>query len=443
MDQRLSEEVANFRYRLISPIVSREQLPHGEKAALIQEAAGKVYQIPGSRKTKVSTRTIERYLKQYREGGYEALKPKTSNQPRRIPKEYLDKATLLKQESPRRPVTQIIQALEMAGEVPKGVLKHSTVYDHFNRLGITRERAKKESKAYQRFSPKHRNQRWQGDTCHLLQIPDPSGQKRALKVYLIAWLDEYSRMIPHAQCYLEEKSYTLEDSLKKAILKFGVPEQIYVDNGKVYSSNQLQSTCGRLGIHLSHTRPYRPQGRGKLERFFASVQNSFLPELEVMLKERALSLDEINDYLFVWIHQHYHERIHSATKQKPILKFESDVYPLRRISLEDLVDAFLIEDTRTVDKTGVFQLNRLEYQAPLELARFKVQVRYDPYEPSVIQVYHDGKHYPDAYQLEVPDHVNYNLAVSEKAIDHPPTNINYLELLKEKSSKGLSYSNLR
>lgn len=443
MDQEMAKLIANFRYQLVSPIVCKESLYFGETAELIREAAGKIYQIPGSRKTRVSIRAIERYLKQYREGGYNALKPKyTGPRSSRIPEEYLKLAVSLKQESLKRTVTQIIETLEMSGKVPKGILKRSTVYDHFVRKGLTKELGHKESKAYQRFSPKHRNQRWQGDTCHLLYIVDPNNPKRKIKLYLIAWLDEATRIIPHGQLYTEEKSYALEDCLKKAILKFGLPEQAYCDNGSIYSSDHLQSVCGRLGIHLSHTRPYKPQGRGKLERLFFTVQRSFLPEIEVMLREKVMSVDEINDYFFIWLRQHYHEKVHSATKQKPMLAFESDAYPLRRVDLATLIDAFLVEETRKVDKTGVFRLNGRDYQAPLELARTKISLRYDPFNPETVQVYCDAQRYADAYPLEIPEHIDFSAVTKAPEVERTATGLNYLELLKKKHRQGLSYSEL-
>lgn len=441
MDQMMAKSIANFRYQLISPIVCKESLYFGESAELIREAAGKIYQIPGSRKTRVSIRAIERFLKQYREGGYNALMPKyTGPRSSRIPEEYLKLAADLKQENLKRTVTQIIETLEMSGKVPKGVLKRSTVYDHLVRKGLTKELGQKESKAYQRFSPKHRNQRWQGDTCHLLHIADPNNPKRKMKLYLIAWLDEATRIIPHGQLYTEEKSYALEDCLKKAISKFGLPEQAYCDNGKIYSSNHLQSVCGRLGIHLSHTRPYKPQGRGKLERLFYTVQRSFLPEIEVMLKEKVMSVDEINDYFFIWLRQHYHEKVHSATKQKPMLAFESDSHPLRRVDLATLIEAFLVEETRKVDKTGVFSLNGRDYQAPLELAKTRISLRYDPFNPEKVQVYCDSQRYADAYPLEIPEQIDFSAATKTPDVDHTATGLNYLELLKEKDQQGLSYS---
>ncbi|MEW6523679.1 MAG: transposase [Bacillota bacterium] len=65
---------------------------------------------------------------------------------------------------------------------------------------------------------------------------------------------------------------------------------------------------------------------------------------------------------------YYHERVHSASKQKPVVCFEHDPTPLRRLDLAQLHDALLLEDNRSVDKTRVFTLFQQPYQAPLEVA---------------------------------------------------------------------------
>jgi len=123
-----------------------------------------------------------------------------------------------------------------------------------------------------------------------------------------------------------------------------------------------------------------------------------------------------------------------------MLAFESDSHPLRRIDFKALIDAFLVEDIRKVDKTGVFRLNGTDYQAPLELVRTKIIVRYDPFDMQSVQVYCDSKRYADAYPLKVPEHVDFE-AVAEAPADNPQkTGLNYLELLKQKSRQGLSYS---
>ncbi len=439
IDREKANDIARFRYRLIAPIVSQLELAPGEQTALIEQAAKKHYQIPFSSKSQVSCRTIERYLAQYRARGYEGLIPDIMRQPdrlSRIPQEYLDMAANLKRQGPHRPIEQIITALEAERKVPEGMLKRSTVYGYFEKIGLNRQTQRDQKLSFQRFTPKHRNERWQGDTCHLLYLTDPNNRSRKKKVYLIAWLDEHSRVITHAQCYFEEKRFTLEDSLKKGILKFGIPANIYVDNGSVYASKHLQSACGRLGIAISHTRPYKPQGRGKVERLFSTIRTSFLSELEVIMKDKELSLGDVNEYLQVWINYHYHDRIHSALKKKPIAVFTNDVLPIRTADQAELEEAFLVEDTRKVDKTGVFSINNCPYQAPLELAGRKITIRYNPYDLHRIQIYDGFTRFDDAIQLQVPEHIDFRkkMPSPSDAVDGVES-ISYLTGLRRKALK--------
>ena len=442
MEEQQALEIANFRYRLIAPIVSQPNLPPGQIQALIREAAAKKYQIPYSNRSTVSVRTIERYLQSYRNGGFEALKPKFRDKRQtRIPEEYLGLAAVLKQENPRRSCEQIIKTLELAGKVPAGVLKRSTLYDYLDKRELTRRFTQKEHKAYQRYQARHRNQRWIGDTCQLLYLADPDHPSKKKKVYLIAWLDDYSRLVTHAQCYWAEKLPMLEDSLKKAIMKFSLPVQIYVDNAKIFSSHFLDAVCGKLGIQRSHSRPYQPAGRGKLERLFATIQNSFLPEFHELLKNDELSLDDLNEYLWLWLDKYYHEKVHSATKQTPRLRFEYDDQPLRTVSLEQLYDAFLMEETRTVDKTMVFSLYGHTFQTVPELARKKIKVRFDPYDLTTVQVYYEGKRYSDAVVARLPEHAFTAGSLEQPRADKSPSSgLNFLTALKGTRQEGLSFS---
>lgn len=446
MEERQALEIANFRYRLIAPIVSRKDLPPGQTQALINEAAAKTYLIPYSNRSTVSARSIERYLQDYRNGGFETLKPKTRNgRTTRIPEEYLKLASALKKESPKRSCEQIIKTLELTGKVPAGLLKRSTVYDYLDKCELTRRFGPKEHKAYQRYQARHRNQRWIGDTCQLLYLKDPKRPDKKKKVYLIAWLDDYSRLVTHAQCYWAEKLPMLEDSLKKAILKHGCPEQIYVDLAKIYTSYHLESICGKLTIQRCLGRPYKPQGRGKLERLFSTIQNSFLPEFYILLKEETLGLNELNEYLWVWFEKYYHNRVHSATKQPPRLRFESDAHALRNIPLGELYDAFLMEEKRVVDKTMLLSIHNKLFQTVAELIKRKVTVRYDPYELDKVQVYFEGQRYPDAKRFVVAKHGLVETALKEPLPqdEGPASGLNFLTALRDTHQEGLSFSRLK
>ncbi|HHY46809.1 MAG TPA: DDE-type integrase/transposase/recombinase [Firmicutes bacterium] len=429
-----------FRYGLISSIVSRQGLAPGETMALIREAASRHYVIPGSTRTKVGERTIQRYLSMYRKGGLDALMPMRRENSSRIPKELIDLAIALRRENPKRSIATIIEMLEVSGQVEPGYLKRSTLYDHFRKAGLTKPQMAPRD-TYRRYQAVHRNERWIGDTCHLTYLGEPENPDKKHKVYLIAWMDDYSRKIVHAQLYKAERMPALEDSLKKAIITHGLPAQVYVDNGAIYSSSHFSKICARLGIHLSHSRPYRPQGRGKLERFFLTVQRGFLSELELLSRTSSIDIVKANDLFSSWLKVHYNNKPHSATKQAPSVRFDLDNHPIRHVDITEIHEAFLMEETRKVDKTGIFSLLGQTYETPPELSGKTVTVRFDPYDMAKVQVFFEGKSYGEAKPFDNPrHHVGKTSSSKEVAQDvQETTNINLLTLTPK---EGLSYKDM-
>ncbi|NPV81927.1 MAG: DDE-type integrase/transposase/recombinase [Firmicutes bacterium] len=439
-NDKLRQEIASFRYGLISPIVSRQDLVLGETTALIREAASRHYVIPGSTRTRVGERTIERYLSMYREGGFDALMPMPRENSSRIPEELIDLAIALRRENPKRSIAAIIGMLEASGQVEPGYLKRSTLYDHFRRAGLTKpQMALKDT--YRRYQAIHRNERWIGDTCHLTYLGELENPDKKHKVFLFAWMDDFSRKIVHAQLYNAERMPALEDSLKKAIITHGLPEQVYVDNGAIYSSLHFSKICARLGIHLSHSRPYRPQGRGKLERFFLTVQRGFLSELELLSRTSSIDIVKANDLFSSWLKIHYNDKPHSATKQAPSVRFDMDNHPIRQVDLTEIYEAFLVEETRKVDKTGIFSLQGQTYETSPELSGKTITVRFDPYDMRKIQVFSEGRSYGEAKPFDTPRHHVGKKPPSKEGVQEvpKPTNINPLTLTPR---EGLSYKDM-
>lgn len=127
--------------------------------------------------------------------------------------------------------------------------------------------------------------------------------------YLVVFLDDYSRVCTHGQFYFEERVPRLEDCLKKAILKFGIPSLTYVDNGAIYSSHHFKRICGRLGTELRHSAPGRPQGRGKQEKFFRFVDLSFVPEAYALIEQGKIqTLTDLNRFFAAWLEIAYHQK---------------------------------------------------------------------------------------------------------------------------------------
>lgn len=433
MTEEQSLLIANFRYGVIAPLVV-QPLGRGEQARMLREIAGRAYNIPFSKTTRVGKRALERWLSAYRKGGLEALKPKERSDTgslRSVPEEVLDKARALRKEVPERTVPQIIAMLELAGEVEKGQLKQSTMRRH---LGPAEKAAsthlRRVPRSRRRFEAPWRNHTWQGDCHHTLYLPDPEDKGRNRQAYLLAFIDDYSRYATHGEYYFEERRPKLEDALKKAVLKFGVPSRLYCDNGAIYSGPHLERIAGELGFHLIHSRPGMPEGRGKIEKFFQFVDRSFKPEAYALIVSGKLStLEELNKYFWSWLEVAYHQKPHGSLKKTPKERFEEDQTPLRRLDPLKVRQSFLWQEKRRVDKTGCFTLGGNTYEVSAALIRRLITVRYDPYDLSVIQVFYEGEAYPDAQPLDLrqPRHRDLGQAAQVPA---PPTGLNLLELAK-------------
>ena len=123
-----------------------------------------------------------------------------------------------------------------------------------------------------RFEADRPNELWTGDALHGPRI---GGRK----TYLFAFLDDHSRAVVGHRFGFAEDTVRLAAALRPALAARGVPEGIYVDNGSAFVDAWLLRACAKLGIRLIHSAPGRPQGRGKIERFFRTVREQFLVEI--------------------------------------------------------------------------------------------------------------------------------------------------------------------
>ncbi len=269
MDQAQKETIANFRFGLIAPLLTRK-LNRGERQKILAELAAQTHLTLDGECKKISIRTLVRYVAAYEKDGLAGLMPKERKDAaacRVIPPELLAKAVALKLEAPARSVRQIIRILELTGTCPEGFLKPTTLSTHLYQTEALQKLSEATLTACRRYEMSHRNQVWQADTHHTLYLPHPKLLNKRRLAYLIVFLDDYSRLITHGEFFFEENVLSLEQTLKKAILKHGIPEKLYVDNGAIYASRHLQTICGRLKIHLIHAKPYRPQGKGYVKTF--------------------------------------------------------------------------------------------------------------------------------------------------------------------------------
>ncbi|MGH7745693.1 MAG: DDE-type integrase/transposase/recombinase, partial [Candidatus Dormibacteria bacterium] len=246
------------------------------------------------------------------------------------------------------------------------------------------------------------------------------------KTYLFAFIDDHSRAIVGHRWGMAEDSVRLAAALRPALAARGVPEGVYVDNGSAFVDSALLRACARLGIKLIHSTPGRPEGRGKIERFFRTVREQFLVEVDT---SKVADLPTMNRLFTAWIEQVYHRRVHSETDMAPIDRWMAGApFPLPTNAA--LWDAFRWSEHRTVAKTATVSLHSNTYNVDAALVGRKVELVYDPFDLTDIEVRFNGKVFGKAIPHTVARHAHPK-AKPENPEPEPATatGIDYLRLI--------------
>ena len=337
----------------------------------------------------ISDRTLRRYVAAFKQGGFDGLLPrerKDRGSCKAIPPQALELAAELRRELPGRSAERIQQLLASEGYS----VARSTLERHLRQQGLSgREiKAERTEVASRRFTRVGRNTLWQTDLKYGPYLPEPNRTSHKMRTYLLAIIDDATRLVVHAEFYDNQKLPVLEDALRKAIIKCGVPDNLYVDQGKIFVSQWLRLACARLRIRHLTTRAYSPEAKGKIERWNRTV-DEFIQEADL---EKPQTLEQLNGLFRAWLSEGYNHREHSSLAGKtPAQAFAQDAKSLRFPSPEALREAFLWEKTAKVDKAGCISLHGLRYDVGTEYIRKRILVRYDPFDLSVVEVWHDGE----------------------------------------------------
>jgi putative transposase len=375
MDREKKEKIAVFRFGVIFPLVEKDLHQYwGEKERILRELVSKEWEIPFSTRTYISKATILAWVKRYEDGGrkIEALFPERrgdKGRMRSITDEQIDALMQLRNEHPKLSTPRLVEIAQGNGVFPAG--KEVSMASIYRLMKIRKAQRVKVESDMRKFEVQMPNDLWQSDCMHGPKVLH-GGKLR--KTYLFAIIDDHSRLITHGQFYLAETLENYLDCLWTALRKRGVPRKLYVDNGASFKAHRLQLGCASLEIGLRYARPYRPQGKGKIERFFRTVRSQFLPELG-----EELPLDEINRLFHHYIENGYHQRIHGGTGQKPLERYLQDSHVLRKAP-ENLPEYFRKREERTVGNDRTVKLVGRLYEAPAGLVGMKVILRFENYD---------------------------------------------------------------
>ncbi len=427
------------RYSLISPLLDPD-IDDAKRCMLREQIA---------EKAGISKRTLYRYEAGYREKQFDGLVPMNREKRRsqKLPDNWdqiVGEAILLKREVPKRSVRQIILILEVEGWAPPGVIRPSTLQRYLYNAGLgvkqMKRQAEKQETSSRRFCRPHRLELLQGDIKYGPTIRTKEG--RLIKTYLSSLIDDHSRLIVQSEFYDNERAEIVEDTFHKAVLKIGVWDASYLDNGKQYISRQLRESCARLGIRLLHTKPYEAESKGKIEVYHKSVDR-FIAEVRAA---HVHTLSELNEKWKIFLEQDYQKKAHSGIAEyyavrnaevppagiTPEQEWNRDERRQKFLDVKTVSDAFMHRESRMIDNTGCFDLKGRKYEASASLANLKVEVSYDPLNMETVSVRYGKMDVMQAHPLKIGAHADRKQDRPVGLTSELPETSRFLDALEKK-----------
>lgn len=397
-------EIALLRYQAISAYLALEPT-RGQRTAVLRQLADKTWTLPDGRSVQFAPETLRGWIRRFRTGGLEALE----NAPRKRPGvKVLDdaqKALLcrLKRDVPSRSLDRVIEIAEEMQLVEPGVLSRSTVHRVLREHGLSgRKRGETSTDDLDRFEAAFPNDLWQSDMLKGPWLPDPDRPGKRRQAWLHAWIDDHSRLLLAGRWSFKSDLPVLELTFREALRRCGLPKRVYYDNGGPYISHHMKQIVGVLSNQRPiYTTPNRPEGHGKIEAFNRLCRAAFVDEVRA---SAITTLDELNTAFNAWKDLKYNRRLHSEIGQTPWDRWRAEPDRIQTVSERLITEAFLFRAQRTADKAGVLKLHGVRFQVGPELARKRVEVRYDPERLDVLEVWHGETFQERVRPLEVTPH---------------------------------------
>ena len=451
------DQVAFQRFQLISPLLDESlETDKAKKAKLIAEIA---------EKNDISERTVYRYLKNYKENSFEGLIPEdrghgTAKKLSPRFNELFEEAKLLKAEVPGRSVNDIIKILELEDRAKPGELARSTLQRHLLEAGFSKRQLtlhnENRTNAARRFCMPHRMMLIQGDIKYSSSQPIRIGGVKKT-YYLSSLLDDHSRFPLVSRWFPDQKKERIEFCFREAVLKYGLFDKAYVDNGKQYVTNDLIRACARLGIVVKHTPVRSGKSKGKVEKFHQIV-DKFLREAVLKTYE---TLDEFNNSWNAYMEFHYNDDPHEGIEEyykaqdvsvdknelTPKKEFMRDTRELKYADASVVREAFLKHKSGRVSKGATVSVEGYYYGVDQSCIGASAEIIYDMADLSVITVKCPGKEPMRCPRVKIGEYVDPKQPVPTAIDNMKPTTSRMLDamvkkynILKTGTMDAISYS---
>src|SRR6266516_1679714 len=392
-----------------------------ERFALLRPALeGQISQTQLARDQQIPLSTIQRWIKQYREKGLAGLanaRRSDKDTSRRLSAEAITLIEGLALQTPPRSMAathrQVVEIAKAQGWKPPSYDNVRQVIKKLAPALVTM--AHQGAAAYReefdllyRREATHSNAMWQADHCELpILLLNEAGEPD--KPYLTAIEDDYSRMIVgYRFSFQASTALTTALALRHAICSkedprwhaYGIPSVFYTDHGSDFTSKHMEQVAADLPMELIFSQVSIPRGRGKVERFFRSVEQLLLQDLPGYAPKGStgvkatLTLPAFEQRFRTWLLEDFHTRIHVETKCKPQERWEAGGFlPRTPKSLEQLDLLLLtVAKTRRVQQDGIrFQGYRYLDPTLAGYVKEDVVIRYDPADLAEIRVFHQER----------------------------------------------------
>ena len=418
-----ARDIALYRYGLIRPLADPALSP-SQRGTLVRELAAGVHIGAFGQPVTVSRASLDRWIRAWRAGGFDALIPAERQVAPRTDIGVLELAARLKRERPARTAAHIVRIIAAEQGWAPSV---RTLQRHFARLELNTRPDGTAPRAFGRFEATACDQLWVTDGLHGPVIEG----KRAV---LFALLDDHSRYVVGHRWGHGEDTLGMQAALHDAVKTHGCPQRLYADNGSAYSSHQLAWSAAVLDIKLVHSQPGRPQGRGKIERWNRTVRDQFLVEIDTTSAAggtECASLEGLNRLFTAWLHQQYHRSPHSETGATPAQRYHTEGRV--RPSQPDpalLRRAFLWREQRKVTSTATISLHGNRYEVDAALVGRTIDLLFTPFDLTIIEVEYQSRPMGQARPHHIGRHVHPAVKPDETA-PVQATGINYLRLLAD------------
>lgn len=375
-----------MRYSVIAPLITGLTDDYPSLEAFYRDASAKGVVHPDGSLKHYAPGTIEKWYRNYKQDGFDALIPATRADlgvPRKLDEQLQEQILYLKTNYPRMSSSAIYRQLRENGSIKAGDLSESTINRFINVISIRLKTTTNQD--MRRYERPHINEVWCGDSSVGPYLTTSDGKKH--KVYIIALIDDASRFITGIDVFFNDNFVNLMSVMKSAVAKYGRPKMFNFDNGSSYKNKQMELLAARIGSVVHYDQPYTPTQKAKIERWFRTMKDQWMSSLDI---RDFHSLEELRGNLFAYV-QIYNQTVHSSLKGCPPQdRFFSEPECIRRLSDQEIENSFLLEIERRVSADSVIVIDQVEYEVDYRFAKQRIRLRYSPNLEDIFIVEADG-----------------------------------------------------